>query len=90
MDSIVVYTIWLSVIVMGLAIIGLILFGIRSIAHGKISGMTAGIVLIPVILVVILGLIMGDWASAGIWTMMIMMILAALSLVISGARGLFS
>ena len=90
MDSIVVYTIWASVFVMGLAIIGLILFGIRSIVQGKISGMTAAVVLIPVVLVGILGLLLGDWTSAGIWTMVIMMVLAALSLVISGARGLFS
>ena len=86
----VVYAIWASMIVMGLALVGLLLFGIRSLVHGKISGITAAVILIPVILVAILGLILGDWTSAGIWTMVIMMVLAAASLLISGARGLFS
>ena len=86
----VVYAIYAVIIVMGLSLIGLLLFGVRSLVQGKVSGITAAVVLIPVILVVILGFIMGDWTSAGIWTMVIMFVLAALSLLISGARGLFS
>jgi hypothetical protein len=90
MGSIVVYAIWASLIVMVLALVGLILFGIRSLIQGKISPLTAAIILIPAVLVGILGLILDSWASAGIWTMMIMIVLAALSLILSGARGLFS
>lgn len=86
----VVYAIWACIIVMGLALVGLALFGVRSLIQGKISGITAAVVLIPVVLVVILGFILGDWTVAGIWTMVIMFVLAALSLLISGARGLFS
>lgn len=90
MDNIVPIAVWAAIIIMGLALIGLVLFGVRSIIHGKINLMTGAIILIPAVLLVILGFITGDWASAGIWTMAIMFVLAALALFLSGLRGLFS
>lgn len=90
MDSLVVYATWAGIILMGLALVAIALFGLKSMIHGKVSLLTAAIILIPVVLLVILGLITGDWALAGIWTMVIMFVLAGLSLLLSGVRGLFS
>lgn len=90
MDSLVVYATWAGIILLGLALVAIALFGVKSMVHGKVSPLTAVVILIPVILLVILGLVTGDWAVAGIWTMIIMFVLAALSLLLSGVRGLFS
>lgn len=90
METIVPLAVWAAIIIMGLALLGLVLFGVRSIMHGKINLLTAAIILVPAVLLVILGLITGDWASAGIWTMVIMFVLAALALFLSGLRGLFA
>lgn len=90
MESLVVYATWAGVILCVLALIAIVLFGLKSILHGKVSPLSGVLILIPVVLLLILGLILGDWAVAGIWTMVIMMILAAVSLLLSGIRGLFS
>ncbi len=90
MDTILPIAIWAAVIAMGLALLALVVFGVRSIFYGKINLITALIVVIPVVLLGVLGLVMGDWTVAGIWTMVIMFVLAAVGLLLSGIRGLFS
>lgn len=90
MDSLVVYATWAGVILCGLALLAIALFGLKSMLQGKVSIFTASIVILPAVLLVVLGLITGDWAVAGIWTIVIMFVLATLSLFLSGIRGLFS
>ena len=90
MDNIVPIAIWAAAVILGLGLLGMALFGIQSIINGKINLVTAAIILVPVILLLILGLIIGDWAVAGIWTLVIMFVLAAVSLLVSGIRGLFN
>lgn len=90
MDSLVVYATWAGIILCALALLAIALFGLKSMLHGKVSIFTASIILVPVVLIVALGFITGDWAVAGIWTIVIMFVLAALSLFLSGIRGLFS
>lgn len=83
------YAIWATLILLGLSLVGLGLFGIRSVAQGKVNPLTAAMILIPVVLVVVLGLVLGDWTYAGIWTMVIMLVLGLLSLFLAGLKGLF-
>ena len=90
MDSLVVYATWAGIILCGLALLAIVVFGIKSMIHGKVSPFTAVLILVPVVLLGVLGLVIGDWAVAGVWTMIIMMVLAALSLLLSGIRGLFT
>lgn len=90
MDSLVVYATWAGIILCGLALVSIALFGLKSMIHGKVNPLTAVLILVPVVLLAVLGLVIGDWAVAGIWTMVIMFILAAISLLLSGIRGLFS
>lgn len=90
MESIVPIAVWAAIVIMGLALLGIVLFGVRSIMHGKINLVTGLIILVPAVLLVAIGLVTGDWSAAGIWTMAIMMVLAALALFLSGLRGLFT
>lgn len=90
MNTIVPYAIWAAIIIMGLGILGIALFGVKSIIHGKISPVTGGIILIPIVLLAALGFALGDWGVAGIWTVVAMFGLAAVSLLLSGIRGLFT
>lgn len=90
MDSIVVYATWAGIILCGLALVAIALFGLKSMIYGKVNPLTAAIIMVPVVLLVVLGLVLGDWALAGIWTIVIMFVLASVSLLLSGIRGLFS
>ena len=90
MDTLVPIAIWIAAIILGLGLLGMLLFGVKSILNGKINMVTAAIILVPAILLLILGLILGDWAIAGIYTLVIMFALAAVSLLVSGIRGLFN
>ncbi len=90
MEGLVPIAIWISVILAGVGILVILLFGARSLMHGKISPLTLVIVVLPAVLLVLLGFVMGSWAEAGIWTLFIMAGLAILSLLLSGLRGLFA
>lgn len=90
MENLVPIAIWAAAVILGLGLLGMALFGIQSIINGKINLVTGAIILVPAILLLILGLIVGDWAVAGIWTLVIMFVLAVLSLLVSGIRGLFN
>jgi hypothetical protein len=90
MNTIVPYAVWAAIIIMGLGLVGMLLFGIRSILHGKINLLTAAIILIPIVLLAVLGVVFGDWAVAGIWTIVLMFALAVIGLLLSGIRGLFA
>lgn len=74
--------------VTGLALLSMLLFGIRSFAHGKVSPITTVAVLLPVVLLVVLGFAMGDWASAAIYSILIMLGIAILAMLFSSVRGL--
>ena len=90
MDTLVPIAIWIAAIILGLGLLGMLLFGVKSILNGKINLVTAAIILVPAILLLILGLVLRDWAIAGIYTLVIMFALAAVSLLVSGIRGLFN
>ena len=90
MEAIVPYAIWAVVILVALGIIAIVIFGLRGLTYGKAEPLSIAIVAIPIAVLVVLGLVMGDWAEAGIWTVVIMIAVASLALLLSGTRGLFS
>ncbi len=90
MDTLVPIAIWIAAVILGLGLLGMLLFGVKSIMNGKINLFTGAIILVPVILLLILGLIVGDWAIAGIYTLVIMFALAVIGLLVSGIRSLFN
>lgn len=88
MGTIVPYAIWLSIILVSLGIIAIVVFGIRNLGYGKINPLSAVAIAVPLVLFALLGLIIGEWDLAAIWTVVIMLIVTVLALFLSGVRGL--
>ena len=90
METLVPYAIYLVLGLVGLGIVAIVLFGVRNLTHGKVNPMTVALSAVPMVLLVILGLALGDWAVAGVYTFLISLALTSIALVMSGMRGLFS
>lgn len=88
MDSIVPYAIWLALILIGVGVLAIVVFGLRNLTYGKINPLSAVAIGVPLLIFVILGLIMGQWDLAAIWTVMIILALALVALLLTGVRGL--
>jgi hypothetical protein len=90
MQTFVPYAVWAIIIVICLGIIGMLAFGLRSLVQGKAQPITVGVMTVPAVVLVLLGLILGNWAMAAIWTTIIMFALGMLALFSSGVWGLFT
>ncbi len=88
--NLVVISFYIVMALMGLGLLSILLFGIRSLAWGKVNVLTLVIVCIPIMLLFVLGFVIGDWARAGILTIAIMLALAVFSLLVTGLKGLFT
>ena len=74
----------------GLGLVAMLASGVRSLMFGKVSLMAMGIMAVPLVLLLVLGLSMGNWAEAGIMTIVISVGLTMLALVASGVKSIFS
>jgi hypothetical protein len=88
MENLVPYLIWAIVILVGLSLLMMLVFGLRSVSYGKVNPVSIVIIAIPMALFVGLGFAIGDWAEAGIYTVVIMIGLGLVGLLFSSARGL--
>jgi hypothetical protein len=88
METIVPYAIYAVLALVGLSMLGLVLFGIRNLTFGKVNPLTVAFMIVPVLLMVVLGFVTSDWAYSGIITFMVMLALSIVSLLLSGLRGL--
>ena len=88
--NIVVIAIYIVLGLIGLGVVAMLLFGVRSLAFGKINPLTMVIVCVPIVILVILGFVVGDWSQAGILTILIMLGLTVLALLVTGLKGLFT
>lgn len=88
--SIAVIGIYLVFALAGLGLLGILVFGIRSIVFGKISPIAIAILALPVVLLVILGLVLGEWDYAAILTVFITLGLALVALLLTGIKGMFT
>ncbi len=82
--------IYLVLALLGLGLLAMLLFGIRSLTYGKVDPMTVTIVTVPIVILLVLGFTMPSWAEAGIMTIVVTLGLALLALLYTGAKGLFS
>ncbi len=87
MDSLVPYAIYLVLALAGLSLVALVAFGLRNLTFGKVDVLTIVLVMIPVAIMVVLGFVTGDWPYAGILAFLITLGVTALSLLLSGLRG---
>jgi len=58
MAGLVPYLVWAVIIVSGLSLLAIGLFGIRSLAQGKVDPLTIVFTAVPIVLVGILGLVL--------------------------------
>jgi len=75
---------------LGLGLLSILAFGVRSLTQGKVEPLTLIFVSVPFVLLLVLGLVMPSWAEAGILTIVITLGLALLALLYTGIKGLFS
>lgn len=72
----------------GLALITLVGFGVRNMFYGKQKISSILFAALPVAIFLGLGFSGMEWATAGIWTTLIILALASLGLLVSSVRGL--
>lgn len=80
--------IWAAILLAGLSILGMGIFGIRSLVYGKVEPLSIVLIAIPGVILVVLGYTMETWVQAGIFTLVIMFGLSLLGLLFTGARQL--
>ncbi len=90
MAEIVPYAIWAVLIITGASVVTIAAFGLRSLSWGNADTLTIVLTMIPLVIVGILGLIMGNWADAAVLGSLIALLLAAAALLLSSFKGLFS
>lgn len=89
MAGLVPYLIWAVIIVSGLSLLAIGVFGVRSLIQGKVDPLTIVLTMVPIALLGILGLVLGDWAHAAMLAFLISLALTSLVLLLSGLKGLF-
>ena len=89
MESLVPLGIWAVIGLVGLGLVTIVAFGIRSLAFGKIDKLTIVFVSLPIVLLGILGLVMGDWTRAAMFTLIIMIGLAIVAMLVTSVKGVF-
>ncbi len=87
-NAILPIAIWTAIALAGLSILGMGIFGLRSVFYGKLNPLSIVIISIPGVLLAVLGFTMETWVQAGIYTLVVMFGLAALSLLLTGLRKL--
>jgi hypothetical protein len=88
-NAILPIAIWAAIALAGLSVLGMGIFGLRSLVYGKVEPLSIVIISIPGILLAILGFTMETWVQAGIYTLVVMFGLATLGLLLTGLRKLF-
>jgi hypothetical protein len=88
-NAILPIAIWSAIALAGLSVLGMGIFGLRSLVYGKVEPLSIAIIAIPGVLILILGYTMATWVQAGIYTLVVMFGLAALALLLTGLRKLF-
>lgn len=81
--------IWAAVLLTGLGVVAIGLFGLRNLTYGKVEPISIAAVALPVAVLAVLGLVMPTWAEAGIMTLLLMFVLSLIGLAWSGVTNLF-
>lgn len=89
MESIIPIAIWTVIVLVGLGILTMLVFGLRNATYGKVNPFAVVMVALPLLLLVALGFLLDDWGQAGIVTILIMLALGSLALLLSGLRSVF-
>ena len=88
METWIPYAVWLVLILIGISLLALVLFGARNLTFGKVNPLTIALTFVPIALLAVLGLVTGDWSYSGIITVLVMLVITSVTLFLSGLRGL--
>ncbi len=89
MDSLVLIGVYAVLGLSVLSLLAMVGFGFRSIASGKVNMLSMIVLALPFVLLVIFGVVLGDWTRAVILTLVCAAVIAALGIVVSSFRSLF-
>ncbi len=87
-NTILVVAVYAVLILAGLGILSIALFGLRNLTYGKVEPLSIGLIALPGVLFAVLGFTVGAWAQAGIMTVISVFGLALLGLVYTGITNL--
>lgn len=79
-----------TMVLLGIGILGILVFGVKNIINGKHKVQQIAFFLVPVVVFAISYLITGFVGIAAIYTLLIMIALMFLGMVVSGSRNLIS
>ena len=88
--SVINIAIYIVLVLIGLGLLVMLLSGVRSLMFGKVSMIALGIMAVPFVVFVVLGLVLETWADAGIVTIVISVGLTMLGLLFSGIKSMIS
>ena len=86
----VILAVYIVITLMGLGLLAMVLFGVRSVMFGKVNLVSMAIFAVPVLLLLILRLMVDTWAQAGIWTILLTLGAALIALLVTGVKGLLT
>ena len=89
MESLVPIAVWAVIALVGLGVISILLFGVRSVINGKIDKMSMLFISFPIILMIVLGFVLNDWAMAGIYTTLAMIAIPIVAMFWTSIQGVF-
>lgn len=89
MENLVPIAVWIVVLLVGLGLLSILLFGIRSVMSGKINKTSMIFMAVPLLLFAGIGLGTGDWPQAGIITTLVLIACAVLAMFWTSLQGLF-
>lgn len=79
-----------TMVLLGIGILGILVFGTKNIINGKHKIQQIGFFLIPAVVFAIAYLVTGFVGIAAIYTFLIMLLLMFLGMIVSGSRNLIS
>ena len=88
METLIPYAVWLVLILIGVSLLAIAVFGARNLTFGKVNPLTIALTFVPIALLAVLGFVTGDWAYAGVIAVLITLAITSVSLLLSGLRGL--
>lgn len=88
-NAILPIAIWAAIALAGLSLLGMGIFGLRSLVYGKVEPLSIVIIAIPGVLLAVFGYMMETWVQAGIYTLVVIFGLALLGLLLTGLRKMF-
>ena len=77
---------WTTLALVGLSVLGIVGAGLRSLWYGKVGGLTVGLISFPGAIFLVLRAVLGSWAQAGIYTLVVLFAVLLLGMVGAGLR----